>query len=194
MATPITANLEKMQIEESDKKSIRSERYFQKLGANINGLLAASITDIGDIIETPLTEAQFQSLNGVNWVECNGQSIEPSELSSLTGFAFAPNLRGYFLQQANETTGGVEPGSLLNTTATDQNKSHSHFVFSTGGGVGSFFRQLVNYVISGPVSLITQQVTPRSSTKEPTAGYTSSTGSEFRPNNIALRYMIKINN
>lgn len=184
---------EKMQLDESDLKNVRSERYFQKLGSNLNGLLSASVTDIGDIVPTILSEAQFQSQYGVNWVECNGQNIEPSELSSETGLAFAPDLRGRFLEQVNIDSDGTNPNKVINTVEADANKSHSHLQLGGLGAPGNFMLSSV-FIVTSIAPITKTPVNFIASTKAPTAGFSSSTGVEFRPDNIAFRYMIKINN
>ncbi len=198
----IPSAISKMQVEESDSKSIRSERYFQKLGANINALLETAVFDIGEVVISILNETQFQSQNGTNWVECDGQSIEPSELSSLTGLAFAPNLMGRFTKQVNLTEIGVDANRSLNTTQSDGNKSHNHFFLASSvvGGAPNFITPTANVVVSvGPVQVVT--TTMNSSTQVPnvessdTNGQVSTAGiAEFRPSNIAFHYFIKINN
>lgn len=196
----IPANIEKMQTEESNKDSVRSERYFQKVGANINGLLESAVFDIGDVTTSILNETQFQAANGTNWVECVGQSIEPSELSSLTGLAFAPDMRGRFAMQVNEESTGVDPSRSLGSTQTNNNKTHTHDLFSSIGGGFGFLSVSARVAQSfGPLVLVTQNV--QSSTKAPdvqtseTVGQTSTDGvDEFRPTNIAFHHYIKKNN
>ena len=200
MAT-IPGNIDKMQTQESDKKSVRSERYFQKLGGNINALLQKAVFDIGDVLPSILDETAFQSQNGTKWVACDGQSIEPSELSSLTGLAFAPDMRGKFPIQVNEDTTGVDANRSLGSSQTNNNKVHSHNLFSTNTTGLGFLSTLASVVVSVGVPTIFQNQNVQSSTKVPdvqdseTVGQTSTAGSgEFRPTNIAFYYYIKKNN
>ncbi len=194
--TDIPSSPQKIQIEETQNGSAVSESTTTKIGGSVNFLLDNSVTSIGDIQQSILTQAQFQALNGNNWVIMSGQNIAGSDLSILTGINILPNATGNkaFFRQ-------TDSDSNIGDFETDQNKAHRHFVFnditvdlgssaaiaptnSAAKKLTGFGEQ--NYEISSE-SIV--------SNLEPDAGLTSNVGSsEARPTNYQMNFFIKINN
>ena len=80
-----------------------TDRIIPDLVNDVRALTTA-ITNVGQasclgcVEQSILTEAQFQNVNGPNWVLCDGRSIVGSQLAKLTGISNAPDLRGVFLR------------------------------------------------------------------------------------------------
>lgn len=109
------------------------------IGSPIIGNSGVSNTDtVGDVRISLLTEAQFQNINGTDWVLMDGQSSAGSAYETLTGNSTVPDAVGRFLrmeggaaaslgsQQADATaqnglvvSGGTASGTFAST-------SHSH--------------------------------------------------------------------
>lgn len=103
--------------------------------------LPASGSSLGDIRQSLLTEAQFQSINGTGWVLLDGRSISGSALASLTGMTTLPDARGVVLRGKNNgrstATGNPDGDLALGAAQVDQNLAHGHEITSdahTGGG------------------------------------------------------------
>lgn len=118
--TDITAAKSNISEEETSYKASISEATMQKVGASINWLNANAGTQLGDMIPSFLTETQFQSLRGTEWVQMNGQSIAGSDLAVLTGITTLPNMvdGGTVIQSDSD-------GNLA-TTSSGDNKQHTH--------------------------------------------------------------------
>jgi hypothetical protein len=58
---------------------------------------------VGMIVQSMLTEAQFQAINGTNWVLAAGQSVTGSQYATITGNSSIPDLRGMFLRGKNNS-------------------------------------------------------------------------------------------
>jgi len=101
-----------------------------------------------------------------------------------------PDLRGYFVRGWDNSR-GIDSGRAINTTQTDENKSHNH-----GGGDHTH-----NHWGSIPMGGISHSIINSSSSSSSSqqsglivsSGTIISTeGSESRPKNIALNYIIKV--
>lgn len=88
---------------------------------------------VGMIVQSMLTEAQFQAANGTNWVLADGRDVTGSVYASTTGGTNIPDLRGVVLRGKNNgrSDGFQNPvgDSTLGTYQGDQFLSHDH-----GGG------------------------------------------------------------
>lgn len=109
---------------------------------------------VGMIVASMLTEAQFQSLNGSNWVLAYGQNISGSAYASITGISTAPDLRGRTLAGVDNmggvaanrltpggsgitgTTLGAVGGAETHVLSVAQLPSHDHTQFDNIGGTG----------------------------------------------------------
>lgn len=105
------------------------------------------------------------------WLECNGQSTSGyTALAALIG-ATVPDLRGEFIRGWDHSR-GIDSGRQLGTSQTDEFKSHYHLY-------GSYSNYGVGFQGPGTINA--------------GAGYATSYagGSETRPRNVALMYIIK---
>ena len=177
----------KIQIEETRYKSTVSETTFQKVGGAINHILDNSVNQVGDVVQSILSEAQFQSLRGNNWVLMSGQDITGSDLNAATGIVNLPDATG--------NSAFFRQGASLGTLQSDQNRAHSHTVFyantpdnDPGAGTDiksdSQLTQTSGSYAQAPVTV------PWSSSYS----MSSDGGAEARPINYQMNFFIKINN
>ncbi len=105
------------------------------------------------------------------WLECNGQ-VAPTALAAVLGQANVPDLRGEFVR-GWDNGAGVDTGRALLSSQSDEFKEHRHTI-------PSFNRSTA---------------TPGNDNPYRTRGGTENTslvgGSETRPRNVALMYIIK---
>lgn len=66
---------------------------------------------VGMIVASMLTEAQFQDINGTNWVLAYGQSVAGSTYATVTGSSTLPDLRGRTLA-GKDNMGGIAANRL----------------------------------------------------------------------------------
>jgi len=107
------------------------------------------------------------------WLECNGQSTSGyTELAALIG-SNVPDLRGEFVR-GWDNSAGIDTGRTLGSTQSDEFKEHNHTIVSFGR---------VNVNPNG----VQNPFYSRSGEED-----TSSVGgTETRPRNVALMYIIK---
>lgn len=127
-----------------------------------------------------MSEPQFQSLNGAEWVLADGRDVSGSKYATLKGSSTIPDLRGIFRRGKNNgrSDGNQNPdGELaLGAFQADQNLNHSH-PYPTSQGVSSGGAATVPAVNGS-------------------GGSTSSGGSggtEARPKSLTVNVFIKIN-
>jgi microcystin-dependent protein len=106
------------------------------------------------------------------WLECNGQSTSGyTALASVVG-ATVPDLRGEFIRGWDHGK-GTDSGRTLLSSQADELKSHTHSITTR-------------------TSLAPQSGSDTPCWARDSAGTTGATGgSETRPRNIALMYIIK---
>lgn len=138
---------------------------------------------VGTIVQSPLSQAEFNVDNPGTWLLMNGQSCSGSEYQTLTGSTTVPNLvsQGAFLRQAKS---GRAQGSYedmdwkgfyqSNTGQNTWSYGHNNVYMgkSTSGYVGNLFQGYW----AGPAAA--------TGTKWDT--------SEIRPKNIAVNHFVKI--
>jgi len=149
-----------------------------------------NLGQVGDIKQSILTEAQFQTIHGSQWVLCDGRSVVGSTYEAITSNSSIPDARGLFLRGKNNgrdaaegnVSGEVDEG----TEQTDSMQGHQHLANAWtnsggayggvgptyGGGANSHGLPTINYLDGG-------SGTPRIS-------------SETRPKNITVNYFVKI--
>lgn len=157
-----------------------SEASLSAMGASINGLLSI-ICPVGTILESMLTEAQFQTQLGnpspATWVLADGRSAVGTTYQSITGFSTVPDLRGIFTRGKNNgrSDGNQNPdGDLpLGTYTADKFASHSH----TGAAAPA---------ANGPPAATTLNYFGNT-----TSGVTG--GNETAPKNVTVNCFIRIN-
>lgn len=69
--------------------------------AKIEQRTIADKTPIGAFVQSMLTEAQFQALNGTSWILADGRSIAGTKYAEITGLTNAPDARGLVLRSKN---------------------------------------------------------------------------------------------
>lgn len=126
----------------------------------------------------------------VGWLECNGSAIPRANTPALfaaIGTTYGPgdgattfnlpDLRGEFLRGWDHGK-GTDPGRSLGSTQADEIKSHTHTLPLDAGGASNQPSLIdTNNVDEGPYGA-------------PNTGATG--GSETRPRNVAVMYIIKI--
>lgn len=103
----------------------------QTLGANSNLIATFQNTPIGSIVESLLTQSQFQTAIGnANWLLCNGQTCGGSAYATLTGNTTVPDFRATVLRGKNNgrSDGNQnQNGDLaLGTLTVNQIANHTH--------------------------------------------------------------------
>jgi hypothetical protein len=148
-------------------------------------------TPVGTVISSLLTEAQFQSERGTNWVLADGRTIaSTTKFAQLYGSTTIPDLRGQFLRGKNNgrADGNQDPAGerSLGVYQADQFQGHWHNFFGEDGGIGSAGRYRVSTnSTTGLSNVVTNPIT------DGTNG-TPRTGNETRVKNVAVNYFIKI--
>lgn len=120
-----------------------SEASLSAIGATVNGLLSI-ILPVGTIVDSMLTESQFQTEIGnlsapFLWVLADGRNVAGSTYATVTGNTTIPDLRGIFTRGKNNgrSDGNQNPdGDLaLGTYTADKLASHTHTDAGHGHGV-----------------------------------------------------------
>jgi len=146
-------------------------------------LLDDSMGPIGSVIQSMLTESEFQSLYGTGWVLADGRSVTGSRYAAIKSTTTVPDMRGVFLRGKNNgrADGNQNPdGELaIGSYQADEIKGHAHSVnYLTGaalnGGTFNFNATNVN-------------------TSTGSASTSSAGGNESRPKNVTVNNFIRIN-
>lgn len=161
---------------------------------------------VGIIVHSMLSEAQFQAINGLNWVLADGRSVAGSLYATLTGNSTVPDVRGLFLRAAgtnNSSLNGKVPSATLGASqgdATAKNgiqfvdNGHRHVEGFSGVNSNAAFGT-TDTVVAGNIN--TQNGTSTSyhpyTSNIATGAYITGGDAETRPANIAVNIFIKIN-
>lgn len=118
-----------------------SESSLAGIGSPVNYMLTL-LLPLGSVVDSTLTEAQFQAQLGnpapATWILSDGRSIAGSALATLTGQANALDLRGVMTRGKNNgrSDGNQNPDGELAVGAFsgDRLRDHTHSVgnFPTG--------------------------------------------------------------
>jgi hypothetical protein len=143
MPSPVT--VPKVQTQNKDVNQLQNNiiNALQSLGQQLN-TNTESITNLSNTVNTGYfpdvkmgfgTEAQFQSVYGMDWVLCDGRYVGGSTYANFTGSNFIPDMRAT-VPRMKDNGRGLDPhGDLaLGTYEADQFASHTH-----GPAVGSAF-------------------------------------------------------
>lgn len=195
--TDITGAKINITTEETKSAAAVSQATLQRIGASINYINANSSTQLGDVVSSALTVAQFQSLRGNNWVKFDGQDITGSDFAALTGVTTLPlqNLGGA-LKQAGGNIDLLEVGA-------GQNIQHRHYFgnsttaknYVSSGGNGTIFND--SDVVGGePDTFHSQNNAGNASTTRNVyhGNEVYEGGSTNEASGIKLNFFIKINN
>lgn len=180
--------------------------------------IGARNQSVGDIRESVLTEAEFQSLNGTGWVLMDGRNIAGSALATVKGWSTVPDARGQFLRGKNngradgledpsgERALGNRQGHAFQTHTHAQN-AHTHtdagHIHGTPNNIGftsdtfnsyALSRSIVDNALSTETGYANIQNTTATNQNQSATGVASEpTTAETRPANISINYFIKIN-
>jgi hypothetical protein len=145
---------------------------------------------IGMIVDSMLTEAQFQALNGTGWILADGRNIGGSAYATITGQTTAPDLRGIYRRGKNngrsDGNQDVAGERTLGNFQNDAMQGHIH--------------QFTTFFNAGYSSAGASQGTGGSSGPGNTVGPVNDgvnggprTAAETRVKNLAVNVFIKIN-
>ncbi len=76
------------QLQQNTNKGLKN--FSNQTTAATNAI--QSMTIVGEVKQAALSESQFQSVAGTNWLFCNGQSCVNTNYSRLTGNSFVPTI------------------------------------------------------------------------------------------------------
>jgi len=148
---------------------------------------------VGAYLEADITEAQFQSQMGTNWVLADGRSAVGSAYEALTGKANIPDVRGTY-KRMKDNARGLDPAGdpNLGTYQEDRFQGHHHNQRVTshdslaiqGGPLGA--NGIYNQGATVPDDFIL-------SPKTDGVNGTPRTGPETRPKSTIVNVFIKIN-
>lgn len=151
----------------------------------------------------------FFSAPDPGWLECDGSALSRTKYAALfakIGTTYGsgdgsttfnlPDMRGYFPRGWNSTGSGPDPGRTFGSTQTSANLSHTHTATVTDPGHTHVIPQIDTLTGTGPGREPTTGGTDVSvSTLNSTTGISvanaASGGSESRPYNVAVMFVIK---
>ena len=184
-------------------------RSFMTNGSSAFGSFAGAIADpfpVGTVLDSLLTEAQFQALMGTTWILMDSRSVAGSMYAAITGSSTMVDARGQFRRTKNNgrADGNQDPGgerALGNLqgqataknglTASSSQDSHQHTLFGGGNaitGIGHGGTPVMG-ATSGNGNYIGQI-----GSAQPNVYTTINTGdAETRPRNVTVNYFIKVN-
>ena len=154
------------------------------------------LVPVGTVYESLLTPAQFNQLNGDCWKLMNGDTLDNTDLKTITGMANLPNatVNGEFLRQATSgrTLGSSQGDAIRNITGSTNFASDSNGTMGVGPGnsiSGAFFGSgspNINIGDSSGSRAGFNILNFDASRVVPTA-------TENRPVNIAVNFFVKVN-
>ena len=169
-------------------------------------------SNIGDIRQSMLTEAQFQLLNGTGWVLMDGRDITGSGLASVTGSNTLNDARGLVLRgknngraDGNQDPAGERAVGAFQAHATAKNglydAGHSHnTAMGAAGNNGYGLSARQDLVLNASGFTVVQNTASGgnsgnvySAGVQAAAAGLASTDAETRMSNIAVNTFIKIN-
>lgn len=202
----LASELKKIFAEDIAANNSISEGLLVKLGSTLNSVIDNHLWQLGDVRPSALTETQFAAQNGYSlelpmaqrrWVRIEGQSVDGSAFTALTGIKTLPNALAYgaHLEQVKSID------SLLQYFAS-QNKAHTHV-----REIYSFS----NYNSNGALVGLHDSALPANTDWSVSSGppfaprwinrgvgsydrLTYEGGSVARPNSVTVNFFIKINN
>jgi hypothetical protein len=137
----------KIQQAEIDENRPVSESLLQKIGSSINWILSNEPLAVGSVDSSELTLAQYQAINGTNFVLCDGSALDPnSALYAIKGWTNLPDFRG--LQDRMSIDGTTGLGDYQDATT----QSHSHHADTFAGPSANNFG---DYPVSNDASAST---------------------------------------
>lgn len=162
------------------------------------------------VVQSFLTEAQFQAVRGSDWILSDGRSIVGSLCATVSGMTIAPDLRGVFFRGKNNSRadGNQNPyGEIaLGVYTADKFQGHKHTITDPSHGHAAYGEtaarasgSLTGWGINAGQSAPTAGVQPSATgvlVQDPstdTVNGTPRTGLETAPKNVTGNHFIKIN-
>ena len=203
----VAPSTDKIQAEGLVANAPVSEATWQAMGGAINYLLNA-FNPVGTIIHSMLTEAQLQAQMGAGWILADGRNVGGSTYTTLTGSAFAPDLRGRFLRGKNHArstaTGDSSGDYALGTEESDQTAQHNHslvgshnhgLAYGTPNSPESTYGIVAQEIFPGTLGYAANGGLTNALIDSVTSGNTANAGSgpETRPRATVVNIFIRIN-
>ncbi len=184
MGLPVTkVAIPKVQTQDRNVNQLQQNIIdaFNKLQQRFSGSGTSDAgTVIGESKSAYLTEAQFQSQSGTNWVLQDGRSCIGTAYETLTGNKNVPNACGRTLRMADNSQGVNPDGNLaLGSNQSDAFASHTHDLEATG---------LTGQIAAGSFSVVQS-----SETLKPSGLIGATGGNETRMKNTTINFFIRIN-
>lgn len=196
--TDLASDKSFMTEEETKFRSANSEPFIQKISSNINFLIDAGNQDfqLGDIIQTFLTQAEVDTIFGSNkFVIPSGQSIAGSDLDTSFSISSLPDARASFLRGLDNGR-GVDTGRVIATAQTAQNLLHSHNLINSDptGDSSDFWTDAKPHIGTQTFRIgFPDALTIVRTISGAFRNITSEAEGEGRPHNLALNIFIRIN-
>lgn len=181
-------------VEQTNAFAAGTTALIQSMGSAANWIQDNIILPpLGTVIESMLTEAQFQAAYGTGWVLCDGASCSGSDYETLTGKSTVPDARGTMLRgKKNSRADGKGRGieRVLGTYVPDYFDLHDHSATITKNEVansnGTNDADDDN-VLFGPTGAFTGSLAIGNIT-----GIIGPKGNETRCRNVTMNYFIRI--
>jgi hypothetical protein len=121
----------KITVIETQFRAAITESMMEDFSETINWIIDhMGNPAVGTVHESVLTEAQFQSIRGTDWVLCDGRNVAGSDYHAITGSVVIPDMRGLHYRGKNNgrSDGNQNPGGdlALGTFQSDDAKAHVH--------------------------------------------------------------------
>jgi hypothetical protein len=166
------------------------------LVSTITPVAENKVAQVGDIVHSMLTEAQFQAERDGTWVLADGRSVVGDGYETITGNTNIPDLRGRFLRGKNNgRVSGSNPDGEFNLGQEqgDAFQGHEHKTLEGKIG-GSGTSQMLTITNVGNVSSYSNAAIPLSTNQTVDGGQgTPRESTETRSANTTVNYFIKIN-
>lgn len=158
---------------------------------------------VGTIIQSMLTELQFQQANDTSWILADGRNVSGSVYSTVTGNSSVPDLRGMVLRGKNNgrSDGNQNPDGDLSLGALQQHafSSHDHGGGNHGHTMGTGGADSTTMVGGGATQRLSHFIADGFNGGGPKSTHNSGTiisgqgGNETRMRNVTVNTFIKIN-
>jgi hypothetical protein len=157
---------------------------------------------VGDVVDSVLDEATFQSVRGPGWTLMDGKSIVGSRLALLTGWTNLPDSRGRYRRMKDHGAGVNPDGDLaIGALQADRTKipttpfttgvesaTHTHGQTEARGGTGGTFLSATQVATTSG-----NNVQTGTQSANHTHTVTGGGDSETRPKSVTMNTYIKIN-
>ena len=177
--------------------------------ANDGTLVGSSFFAVGSVQQTFLSQAEFESIMGSDWVPADGRDVTGSVYEQITGNSAVPDCRGMFLRSVggnSESTIGASQSDATKKnglvvsggTASGTFASSTHFHEVDGRGTRSFqnsngWQYTQGGTVLNPGQNYDSNAASATASVSSTAASINDGDVETRPVNITVNTYIKIN-